>query len=167
MACIFKIKNQDARLKQVVLENERMEEMIRYVKRAFSSSIFIEFKDSLLFKNDLGLEKAFNLVQMIIFKPNDLDVRFKDAVIHGFLDKMTQSWRQKFTTIVGSKPQASTWVRYYYVLKKFTLYVYEKDNYDRPMETLNLEAFSLSSKGSGHGGKEWVFELSRLEGNAG
>jgi len=58
-------------------------------------------------------------------------------------------------------------VRYYYVLKKFTLYVYEKDNYDRPMETLNLEAFSLSSKGSGHGGKEWVFELSRLEGNAG
>jgi len=93
VACIFKIKNQDARLKQVVLENERMEEMIMYVKRAFSSSIFIEFKDSLLFKNELGLEKAFNLVQMIIFKPNDLDVRFKDAVIHGFLDKMTQSWR--------------------------------------------------------------------------
>jgi hypothetical protein len=55
-------------LPYLIIENENLEELIRYLKRVFFCKIFFEYKDSLTYKNLNGIERTFNLVQMIIFR---------------------------------------------------------------------------------------------------
>lgn len=90
----------------IIVENSRMEEMIRFVKRTYSGAISNEYKDTFNFKNDQGEERAFNMVTMSVFKPTDMDLRFADATMHGFLEKMTIGWRSFFS----SSPKI-TWVK--------------------------------------------------------
>jgi hypothetical protein len=82
-------------LPYIIIENENLEEMIRYFKRVFFCKVFFEYKDSLTYKNLNGKDRTFNLVQMIIFRQKDLETRFKASDMHGFLLKMSLGWRQK------------------------------------------------------------------------
>ena len=52
----------------------------------------------------------FNLAQMSIFCPTDLQVRFYDTKMHGFLEKMTVGWRAAFSFFSGANSKV-TWVR--------------------------------------------------------
>lgn len=69
------------------------------------------------------------MVKMLITRPSELDAKFTDAQVHGFLEKMSTGWRSFFS----STPKV-TWVKKYYVLRNDTLYVFEKDQYDKPIE---------------------------------
>lgn len=97
---------------------------------------------------------------MAVFKPNDMDRRFADATMHGFLEKMTLGWRSFFSS--SAKVQ---WVKQYYVLRNDTIYVYQKDSYEKPIDTISLEPFSIKrgepARSAKYGGKEWVLELNR------
>ena len=69
--CAFKQKvrlGQQPTIKSIIIENEHMEELIRFVKRSFSNKIFLEYKDTVVYKNDNNHERTFNLIQMIIFR---------------------------------------------------------------------------------------------------
>ena len=46
-----------------------------------------------------------------------------------------------------------TWVKYYYVLQRGTLYVYEKDVYDKPFEILDLDRCKIEERPSVDGKK--------------
>ena len=93
--------------------------MIRFVMRTYDGSLFIEYKDLFHFQNDAGEEKAFNMVSMAVFTQTDMDRKFSDAAMHGFLEKRTVGWRSFFSS--SAKVQ---WVKHYYVLRNNTLYVY-------------------------------------------
>ena len=96
IGAILKMKtSSQATLPFIILENENLEEMIRYFKRVFFCKVFFEYKDSLTYKNLNGKERTFNLVQMIIFREKDLETRFKNTELHGFMFKMSLGWRQK------------------------------------------------------------------------
>jgi hypothetical protein len=53
-----------------------------------------------------------------------------------------------------------TWIKYLYVLKRDTVFIYEKDNYEKPFEILDVREYSVA-KGSqdGSSGKKWILEL--------
>ena len=53
-----------------------------------------------------------------------------------------------------------TWIKYFYVLKRDTLFIYEKDNYEKPFEILDIREYSVA-KGSqeSSNGKKWILEL--------
>ena len=76
----------------------------------------------------------------MLFEGNDLDVRFAEADMHGFLEKIRKTWRSRITSIFTG---AIEWVKYYYVLKKNILYVFEEDNYEKPISYLDLSLFAL------------------------
>ncbi len=89
-----------------------------------------------------------------------MDTKFVDATIHGFLEKMTTGWRGFF-----SSSAKVTWVKYYFVLRNETLYLFVKDNYDKPVESINLELFTLEKEPAKKTkyNKEWVMELERTD----
>lgn len=99
--CVFK-RRQPPKSKRacpfVILENDRMEEMIRFVKRVYQGDINLEYKDIFYFKNDQQDEKAFNLIQLTVTVATDVEVRFIDAMVHGLLEKMSIGWRSFFSS---------------------------------------------------------------------
>lgn len=147
----------------MVVENKRsMEEMIRFVKRTYDAALLsIEYQDMHHYKNEEGGLRCLNLVDMTIFTPSSMDVKFANAPAHSFLEKMTTSWRSFF-----SSSSKVAWIKHYYVLRKDTIYVYEKDSYEAPIEMIHLEPFSLVSRSlesrqAKFGGRGWVLELAR------
>ena len=99
-----------------------------------------------------------------------MEARFKSAAQHGFLSKLTLGWRHKLgglTTSLAvqhSDYQKTTWVKSYYVLQRGSLYVYERDNYDKPLETVQLESYRLLPGASPvHNGRQWVLQVQRGE----
>lgn len=162
--CVFKrrVKAKTARACPfVILENKRMEHLIRFVKRTCSGLVTTEYKDVFHYTSDSGENKAFNLQSMSVFKPTDMDIRFGDANMHGWLEKMTMGWRALF-----SKNAKLQWVRNYYVLRNDTLYVFDKDDFESPLDTYQLDMFTLQpGRPAKYGGKEWVLELTRPEEN--
>ena len=107
-----------------------MEEMIRFVKRTYDSQMLsIEYQDVFNFKSEEGEAKALNLIEMSLYRPTDMDLRFADSVAHGFLEKMSVSWRSYFSS--NSKV---AWMKYYFVLRNDTIYLFEKDAYDKPFD---------------------------------
>ena len=52
----------------------------------------------------------------------------------------------------------------YYVLQRGSLYVYERDNYDKPLETVQLESYRmLPGTSPVHNGRQWVLQVQRGE----
>ena len=141
-----------------------MEEMIRFVKRTYDSQMLsIEYQDVFNFKSEEGEAKALNLIEMSLYRPTDMDLRFADSVAHGFLEKMSVSWRSYFSS--NSKV---AWMKYYFVLRNDTIYLFEKDAYDKPFDSIQLEPYTLMSRSeesrkAKYGGKVWVLELARSE----
>ena len=124
----------------MIIDSKHLEEMIRFVKRTFSGSLFTEYHDIFYFKNDAGQEKALNIPQMTVFQPSDLDIRFVDAQCHGYLEKMTVGWRSFF-----SSTTKITWVKQYLVMRNDTIHVFEKDNFEVPTGQIFLEEYTLAS----------------------
>ena len=90
--CVSKQKvwiGQQPTIKSIIIENEHMEDLIRFVKRSFFNKIFFEYKDTLVYKNENNYERTFNLIQMIIFRQKVLESQFRDALLQGFLEKMS------------------------------------------------------------------------------
>jgi hypothetical protein len=139
-----------------------MEEMIRFVKRTYDVKMFsIEYQDLHYFKTNQALQKALNLVDMTIFEPSAADLKFADAPVHSFLERMTTSWRSFF-----SNSSKVAWVKLYYVLRKYTIYIFEKDFYDTPADSiylgeLKLVSRSVESRKAKFDGRAWVLELTR------
>ena len=131
--------------------------------------MFTEYQDLFYFKNDADEEKAFNLVQMTVFRPTHVDIRFIDTAMHGYLERMTANygWRSLFSSGGGSKV---TWVKYYFVLRtdggEHTLSLYTKDNFDKAVEEIHLEAYAPLAREpvkKQKYNKDWVFELQRAD----
>jgi hypothetical protein len=108
-----------------------MEQQVIFIKTNMGNKVTFEYKDQIYFKNEKNEEKAINLVQLTVFETNDLNARFVDADHHGYLEKIRRSWRSIFTGSVE-------WVKYYYVLKGHILYIFEINNYDKPMQFLDI-----------------------------
>lgn len=53
----------------------------------------------------------------------------------------------------------------YYVLRHDSLYVFEKDHYDKPIDTISLEVFSIDTEPPEKTkyNKKWVLELMRAD----
>ncbi len=60
-----------------------------------------------------------------------MDLKFVDAPVHGFLERMQLGWRGFFS----SKAKV-TWTRHYYVLRNDTLYLFEKDYLETPFDSI-------------------------------
>lgn len=140
-----------------------MDLLVRFVKRIYGKLVTLEYKEVFHFASESGENKAFNMQSMSIFRPTDMDIRFGDAVIHGWLEKMTMGWRALF-----SKNAKLQWVRNYYVLRNDTLYVFDKDNFDTPIDEIQLDVYTVQmepGRPAKYGGKQWVLELTRSEEN--
>jgi hypothetical protein len=131
-----------------------MEGLIKFVKRTYLGKVTTEYQEVFHFTSEEGENKAFNLQSMSVFKPTDMDIRFGDSIMHGWLDKMTMGWRTFF-----SNNAKLTWVRNYYVLRSDTLYAFDKDNFDTPLDSYPLDPYQVQHQPGApgkYGGKQWV-----------
>ena len=124
----------------VIIENKRMQDLVRFVKRQYigQTQITTEYKDLFHFTSEEGTNKAFSLLSMSVFRPTDMDLRFGDAAMHGWLERLSFNWRSFF-----SRNAKLTWVKNYYVLRNDTLYVFDKDNLEEPIEQHSLDTYTL------------------------
>jgi len=93
---------------------------------------------------------------MMVIEAGDLDVRFADADMHGCLEKISSSWRSRLSSFFSG---TINWVKFYYVLKKNILYIFEENNYDRPMKYLDLSLYTLVEARFKDFNRDFVFKL--------
>ena len=151
------LKDDHEEQQPVIFENVNMDQLIIFVKTVFTAQkITFEYKDQLLYKNEQGEDKVFNLVQMKVFEKDDLKTIFADADMHGYLDKVQKTWRARITSLFTGVIE---WVKYYYVLKKNILYVFEVNNYEKPISYLDLKMITLDRASRKDYQREYVFKL--------
>lgn len=137
-----------------------MEQMIIFLKTAYAKQITFEYNDQYFYMTEKNEEKAFNLIQMQILDANDLDVRFADADHYGFLEKVAMNWRSRLSSFFSGTIQ---WNKYLYTLKNGIVYVFEVNNYDKPVSFFSLEVITLQEAADREYNKKYVFKLMKSD----
>ncbi len=113
------------------------------------------YNDQVFFKNDKGDDRALNLIDMKFFDPKNLRARFNNPEMFGFLEKVSNNWRSKVSSLFGG---STKWIKKLYVLRNGTMYVYEENNYDKPSKVFQMGDLSME-KVKGYGGRNYIFKL--------